>query len=94
VVPFIFGNLHELCPVIHELFDIVSTFWKRSDSEPEPPKVYPDGHPVISKDANGKSWLYFNGPPDFKCPATYEGWKDRSQWQHFEAQMEFKDGSR
>jgi hypothetical protein len=74
-------------------FDIVSTFWKKSDAEPEPPKVYPDGHPVISKDSDGKSWLYFNGPPNFKCPATYEAWKDPSQWQHVERQMKMKDAS-
>ncbi len=76
-------------------FEIVNSFWKRTAAEPEPPKVYPDGHPAIWKDAQGKSWLYFNGPPNFKCPATYEGWKDRSQWQHVEPQKSFKaaDGS-
>lgn len=71
-------------------FDIISSFWKRSAAEPEPPEVFPDGHPAIWKDANGKSWLYCNGPPDFKCAATYEAWKDRSQWQGVEAQKSFK----
>lgn len=76
-------------------FDPVMTIWKRSDAEPQPPKVFPDGHPAIAKDAQGKSWLYFNGPPNFKCPATYEAWKDRSQWQHVENPKSFKtaDGS-
>ncbi|MES2474888.1 MAG: hypothetical protein V4640_03835 [Verrucomicrobiota bacterium] len=76
-----------------EKFDIVNTFWQRSEKEPEPPKVYPDGHPVIAKDADGKPWVYFNGPPNFKCPATYEAWKDSSQWQHVERQMTMKDAN-
>ncbi len=76
-------------------FDIVRAFWKHSEAEPEPPKIMPDGHPAIWKDADGKSWLYLNAPPNFKCPATYEGWKDSSQWQYVEPQKTFKaaDGS-
>lgn len=76
-------------------FDVIAPFWKRSSAEPEPPKVFPDGHPVMAKDDQGKPWLYFNGPPNFKCPATYEAWKDRSQWQHIESPKSFKtaDGS-
>jgi hypothetical protein len=74
-----------------ERFDIVSTFWKRSEAEPEPPEVRPDGHVVIAKDESGKPWAYFNAPPNFKCPATYEAWKDRSQWQGLEPQKSFKD---
>lgn len=72
-------------------FDIVTSLWKRSPSDPQPPKVFPDGHPAIWKDAQGKAWLYFNGPPNFKCPATYEAWKDRSQWQHVDPQQSFKN---
>ena len=71
-------------------FDVVSTLWKKSAAEPEPPKLFPDGHPVITKDAQGKSWLYLNGPPDFKCPATYEAWKDRAQWQPVDRPKSFK----
>lgn len=63
-------------------FEVVSTFWKHSETQPKPPGTFPDGHPVIAKDAAGKPWAYFNGLPDFKCPATYEAWKDPSQWQH------------
>lgn len=76
-------------------FDVVLSFWKRSDAEPEPPEVMPDGHPVIAKDAQGKSWLFLNGPPNFKCPASYEAWKDPSQWQRIEPQKSFTaaDGS-
>ncbi len=71
-------------------FDLVATVWKRSAAEPEPPKVLPDGHPAICKDETGKAWLYFNGLPNFKCPATYEAWKDRSQWQGVESQKSLK----
>jgi hypothetical protein len=63
-------------------FDHVLTFWdKEKNGGENPPKPYPDGHPVIAKNEEGEPWLYFNGPPNFKCPATYEAWKDRSQWQ-------------
>lgn len=65
-------------------FEVVSTFWKHSEAEPKPPETFPDGHPIIAKDAAGKPWVYFNGLPNFKCPATYEAWKDPSQWQHVE----------
>lgn len=76
-------------------FDVVTTFWTRSDAEPNPPKPYPDGHPVLWKDEKGKTWAYFNGPANFKIPATYEAWKDRSQWQSVEPVKSFKtaDGS-
>jgi hypothetical protein len=71
-------------------FDPIMTIWKRSPSEPEPPKFFPDGHPVIAEDGKGHAWIYFNGPPNLKCPATYEAWKDRSQWQHVENPKSFK----
>ncbi len=40
--------------------------------------LIPNGHPFYAKDASGKDWLYLGeGLPSFKCPATYEAWKDR-----------------
>lgn len=77
-------------------FDHLQTFWKKSEGGELPPKPYPDGHPLITKDSDGKDWLYFNGPSNFKCPATYEAWKDRSQWQTVENPTTFKgvDGSK
>lgn len=77
-------------------FDIVKVIWKRSDAAPKPPKTKPDGHPAIWKDGEGKAWLYFNAPFNFKCPATYEAWQDSSQWQAVKPQKTFKaaDGSR
>lgn len=71
-------------------FDPVMTIWKRSAAEPEPPKLFPDGHAVITKDDQGQAWLYLNGPPNFKCPATYEAWKDRSQWRPVDRPKSFK----
>lgn len=73
-----------------EKFDPVMTLWKKSDKEPEPPKLYPDGHPAFRTDAKGTRWLYFNGPPNFKCPATYEAWRDRSQWRAVDNPRSFK----
>lgn len=76
-----------------EKFEVVASIWKKSDSEPKPPKVMPDGHPAIWKDEAGKAWLYFNAPPNFKCPATYEAWKDRAQWQYVEPQKKIAAAS-
>lgn len=71
-------------------FDKVFVFWdKEKDGGSKPPEPYPDGHPLFFKDESGKKWLYFNGPSNFKCPATYEAWKDRSQWQKVENPRKF-----
>jgi len=74
-------------------FEIIDTFWKKSDAEPKPPEVFPDGHPVIWKDDKGKAWVYFNGPVNFKCPATYEAWKDKSRWQRVEPVRNYKNAT-
>ena len=70
-------------------FDHVLTFWEKQGDEKGPPQPYPDGHPLIWNDADGKAWLYFNGPPNFRCPATYEAWKDRSTWEKVENPAKF-----
>ena len=41
-----------------ENFEKALTFWKKTDGGDHPPKPSPDGHPVISKDANGKSSVF------------------------------------
>lgn len=61
-------------------FEPLFTLWKRSDTEPDPPALIPDGPAAICNDAAGRAWLYAGGPPHFKCPPLYEGWKDRSRW--------------
>lgn len=79
-----------------ENFGHVLTFWKKQGEEKNPPKPYPDGHPVLWEDPHGRTWLYFNGPPDFRCPATYESWKDRATWEKVENPKSFEtvDGGR
>lgn len=73
-----------------EQFDQVSVFWKKEGEEKGPPLPYPDGHPVIDTDEAGVEWLYFNGPPNFKCRATYEAWKDRESWREVENPRRFR----
>ncbi|GAA5481253.1 hypothetical protein [Haloferula sargassicola] len=79
-----------------ENFEQVLVFWEKKGDEKGPPKPYPDGHPLIWKDKQGKEWLYFNGPADFRCPATYEAWKDRSTWEKVESSrmLDTVDGER
>lgn len=79
-----------------ETFDRVMTFWKKSESEPEPPRVRPDGHVAIAADDQGREWAYFNGPPNTRCPANYESWRDRSTWEPVDNPREFRtaDGGR
>jgi hypothetical protein len=61
-------------------FEKLQTIWTKSDSAPKPPPV-PEGHPVVWTDEAGKAWLLFGNPfPTLQCPATYEAWKDPSQW--------------
>ncbi|WP_228714730.1 hypothetical protein [Posidoniimonas corsicana] len=72
-----------------ERFEHVETFWKRSQEQPKPPRPYPDGHPVFWEDGSGQRWVYFNGPPNFRCPATYEAWRDRSKWERVDNPRRF-----
>ncbi len=69
--------------------------WKKSSAHPKPPELYPDGHPAFWKDGTGKEWLYFGGPPKFRCPATYEAWKNPAAWESVRQpdELEAADGS-
>lgn len=71
-------------------FEHVLTFWEKQGDEKGPSGPYPDGHPVFWKDDAGREWLYFNGPPNFRCPPTYEAWKDRSTWEKVDNPRRFK----
>lgn len=71
-------------------FETVLKFWERSEDQKSPPKPYPDGHAILAKGPDGKDWLYMNGPPDFKCPPTFEAWKDRSTWQEVSQPASFE----
>jgi hypothetical protein len=62
-------------------FESVRVLWTKTDASPKPPPV-PEGHAVFWKDAAGKEWVLFGNPlPALRCPATYEAWRDPSQWE-------------
>ena len=77
-------------------FRELNTVWDRADDSPEPP-VFTDGHPVPWRDDTGTEWLLFGDPfPRLKCPATWEGWQDRTRWQLLNPQrtVTARDGGR
>ncbi len=62
-------------------FRPLRTLWKKESGEPEPKHV-PDGHPARWTDAAGKRWLLFGNPlPMLRCPDTFAGWQDPTQWE-------------
>ncbi len=55
--------------------------WTKGPDAPKQPPV-PDGHPAPYTDAAGRDWMLFGNPfPNFRCPATFEGWQDPAQWE-------------
>lgn len=77
-------------------FESVEVLWRRSEAGERAP-VFTDGHPVFWTDGDGKRWLLFADPfPHLKCPATYEGWRDRNQWEILTPQRKVRsaDGKR
>jgi len=53
--------------------------WKEGDGEKS---LIPRGHPFVWKDENKKEWILFGDPfPTMRCPATFEGWDQREQWE-------------
>ena len=55
--------------------------WTKSDEQPKPPPA-PEGHPVLWKDEDGKTWALFGNPlPRLRCPATFEAWQDPATWE-------------
>jgi hypothetical protein len=66
-------------------FRPLTTLWtKAGKDDPIPPM--PEGHPVPWTDASGRAWILFCNPfPKLRCPATYEGWLDRTQWEPLDA---------
>lgn len=66
------------------LFRPVTVLWKKGDGPRE--GLAPVGHPAFWRDEEGKEWIYFGeGLPRFRCPATYEAWKNPATWQKVEA---------
>jgi hypothetical protein len=69
-----------------EKFEPLRVIWEKSEASPKAPLV-PDGHPALWDDPNGKRWLLFGNPlPKFRCPATFEAWKDSSTWEQLTPQ--------
>ena len=61
-------------------FDRTRTLWQASENKPKP--AWPNGHPAFWKDPQGKEWVYLGDPlPTLRFPATFEGWRDQSQWE-------------
>jgi hypothetical protein len=53
--------------------------WKEGDGEKG---LIPRGHPLVWKDEQKKEWILFGDPfPTMRCPATFEGWEQREQWE-------------
>jgi hypothetical protein len=74
-------------------FDKLRVLWTNSAAKPKPPPA-PEGHPVLWKDSQGKQWVLFGNPlPTLRCPATFEGWKDASQWESLEPQKSFSSAA-
>lgn len=64
-----------------ENFDPYKVIWKHTDATPKRPTL-PEGHTNFWTDAAGKKWVLFGNPfPNIRCPATFEGWADPTQWE-------------
>ncbi|MCW1921666.1 hypothetical protein OKA05_03820 [Luteolibacter arcticus] len=60
-------------------FESHHVLWKEGDGEKG---LIPRGHPFRWKDEHGKEWLLFGDPfPTMRCPATFEGWETKEQWE-------------
>jgi hypothetical protein len=71
-------------------FEPLRVLWTKSGATPKPPLV-PEGHPAFWKDDAGKEWLYFGNPfPTFRCPASFEAWKDSTTWEALKSQESLK----
>lgn len=67
-----------------ENFESIEVLWDKRDGGSEP-KLQPVGHPVFWTDPQGIRWLLFGDPfPSIRMPATYEGWRERGNWEAIE----------
>jgi hypothetical protein len=76
-------------------FEKLRPVWTKSDDAPKPPP-FPEGHPALWKDENGREWVLFGNPlPTLRCPATFEAWQDASTWEALKPQefLASADGS-
>ena len=71
-------------------FRSIDVLWTRGEGKPQP--ILPGGHPAFWKDPDGKEWLYVGeGLPKFRCPATYEAWRNPATWEKVAAQDHLAD---
>ncbi len=62
-------------------FDRLKVLWSKSAEVPQPPPL-PQGHAVPWTDGEGRAWMLFAHPfPALRCPATFEAWRDPTQWE-------------
>jgi hypothetical protein len=78
-----------------EEFEQLRVLWTKSEkASSQPPS--PEGHPAFWKDGQGREWVLFGNPlPKLRCPATFEAWRDSTQWEVIEPQQTLssaKDG--
>lgn len=67
-----------------EAFEQLDVLWTKTAPDAKAPPM-PEGHPLFWTDADGREWVLFGNPlPTLRCPATYEGWLDRNQWEALE----------
>lgn len=73
------------------VFAPLRQIWKKGEGKKP---LIPRGHPFRWKDQEGKDWLLFGDPfPTLKCPATFEGWSDPSQWTEVPSPASPRDAS-
>jgi hypothetical protein len=75
-------------------FERLKVLWTKSDKEPKAPP-FPDGHPSLWTDSQGKEWVLFGNPlPTLRCPRTFEAWQDSSKWERLtpQATIPTRDG--
>ncbi|HQZ26519.1 MAG TPA: hypothetical protein PK648_00110 [Verrucomicrobiales bacterium] len=71
-------------------FESVEVLWDKKEGGSEP-KLQPVGHPSFWTDEEGKRWLLFGDPfPSIRMPATFEAWRDRTQWESLTPQKSLK----
>jgi hypothetical protein len=64
-----------------ENFDPLLVIWKKAAAGDRPPALLPDRQTMTWTDAAGRAWLYAGGLPNFRCPATYEAWRNPATWE-------------
>ena len=73
---------------VSSCLELLRVLWTKSEKHPTAPP-FPDGHPVLWKDAQGKEWALFGNPlPNLRCPAMFESWQDATKWESIKPQAD------